>query len=440
MMRLSSQALSIIFFAVVITSQLGSHQAQAERLECTPWGCPFLPLDVVVNEGAHTSLTKLRSLLEGEMENDSPQDGNTDKLDMTEEEALENLLPSGDMDKSTLTLVGDKGGGPHQVNQDRAMIYSPYKIPNNERYDKHTQLLGVFDGHGDGGELTSQHASSELPKLLSEKLGQISSLDDHEAVSKTISDVFVEIDQSDPSKGEGGCTASIVLQIGHKIYVANAGDSVSFIAALIDGQVDVAYQSREDKPDLPDEKARIESMGGYVHIPKNEDEDVPRAYYVDDDGVARYGLAMSRSLGDWSVQGVIPEPIVDVLDVSELIGDTITEYAEACAEAKEEVKGKDVELTCETIDPSDVRLLAMSATDGLMDFLDAEDIASVLAAAFYVEDNPHPHVASEFLILTAAERWDQTYGGEYRDDIALSAFKIYSDDSILSEGAARSEL
>jgi len=65
------------------------------------------------------------------------------------------------------------------------------------------------------------------------------------------------------------------------------------------------YQSREDKPDLPEEKARIVAAGGYVHIPPNDNGDVPRAYHIDENGQARYGLAMSRSLGDWKVKGVM---------------------------------------------------------------------------------------------------------------------------------------
>ena len=274
--------------------------------ECMPWGCPILPMDVVMDEIAHKSLTKLRSLLEiGEGEDEKKEDETktTASDAMAEEEALDNLFPSGDANKSTLTLVGNKGGKPEeQINQDRAMIYSPFFVGKDSESDLKIQLLGVFDGHGGNGELTSQHAVSTLPKLLSEKLSKLSSLQDEEGISKAINDTFVEIDKTDPSNGDSGCTATIVLQIHNKIYVANSGDSVSFIAALIDGQIDIVYQSREDKPDLPDEKARIQSMGGYVHIPGEDEDDVPRAYYVDDDGIARYGLAMSRSLGDWNVQ------------------------------------------------------------------------------------------------------------------------------------------
>lgn len=150
-------------------------------------------------------------------------------------------------------------------------------------------------------------------------------------------------------------------------------------------------------------------------------------------------VVFTFSFPSFCSQGVIAEPIIDVLDVSDLIGTTLAEYAEACAEAKEEVDGTEVELTCEAIDPNQVKLLAVSATDGLMDFVDVEDIASVYASSFYVENNPHPHTATEFLILTSAQRWDETYDGQYRDDIAVASFKIYSDDSILAASAATAE-
>ena len=126
-----------------------------------------------------------------------------------------------------------------------------------------------------------------------------------------------------------------------------------------------------------------------------------------------------------------------MLNVAEVIGDVLAEHAEACALAQEDV-GEET-LTCEAVDPSEVNLLAVSASDGLMDFLTAEDASHVFAASFFVENNPHPFVAAEFLILTAAQRWDEAYNREYRDDIAVAAFKIFSDDSILAESAKSAE-
>jgi hypothetical protein len=89
--------------------------------------------------------------------------------------------------------------------------------------------------------------------------------------------------------------------------------SVSFVGVYFGGKstsipleqrIQIVYQSREDKPDIPEEKKRIVAAGGYVNIPLGDNGDVPRVYHINEDGLAQYGLAMSRSLGDWGLQGV----------------------------------------------------------------------------------------------------------------------------------------
>lgn len=399
---------------------LGSIFAQLVSAEdCPPHGCPLLPFDIMLDEKAVEALLTLRGTDEDSQGTEVPI---SDKEKIA---ALEVLVGAGDADKTTMTLRGYKGGREEdQVNQDRAMIYSPYLIKGS---NKEAQLLGVFDGHGSAGEVTSQHAVTQIPKLLAEKLASIS-LDDEEAVSKAIKETFLEVDISDPSKGEGGATATIVLQLGSKLYVGNAGDSQSFISALVGEQVYLVYKSREDKPDIPEEQDRIVEMGGYVNIPANPQEDVPRAYAVLEDGMLGSGVAMSRSIGDWENQGVIAEPLVDVLDVSDIIKTVLEAHSESCREKAE----ADSE-NCADVDRRDIGILAASVTDGLLDFVDPTSISYVLAAAFYVEDNPHPHTSAEYLILESAERWDQAYRGEYRDDIAIAAFKVMTSDSILSE-------
>lgn len=106
-----------------------------------------------------------------------------------------------------------------------------------EKNDK-SIILGVFDGHGYLGEVVSQHAVTTVPTLLSEKLHQIYlnyDIDDgvdkdgstalplESQIKQAIHDTFIETDQSTPTNGVGGCTASIILQLGQKIYIANAG-------------------------------------------------------------------------------------------------------------------------------------------------------------------------------------------------------------------------
>lgn len=58
---------------------------------------------------------------------------------------------------------------------------------------------------------------------------------------------------------KGGLIA--VWKVGGKLFVANAGDSMSLVAVAIFGKVHVVYVTREDTPDLSGEKKRLQSMG-----------------------------------------------------------------------------------------------------------------------------------------------------------------------------------
>jgi serine/threonine protein phosphatase PrpC len=167
-------------------------------------------------------------------------------------------------------------------------------------------------------------------------------------------------------------------------------------------ETEIIYMTREDKPDLPDERARVERMGGRVYIPDRVGS-TPRVIYYDRSTGSQSGLAMSRSIGDWDAGrvGVIPSPIVDVVDLDQVV----EKYS----------NGKD---------DDDVHIFAVSASDGMMDFLDSETIASVLAASLFDENSDHPLTACERLISIAAASWQRAKEGRYRDDIALAVSKL----------------
>eukprot|EP00529_Nitzschia_sp_RCC80_P021767 CAMPEP_0113515328 /NCGR_PEP_ID=MMETSP0014_2-20120614/40882_1 /TAXON_ID=2857 /ORGANISM="Nitzschia sp." /LENGTH=388 /DNA_ID=CAMNT_0000411881 /DNA_START=55 /DNA_END=1218 /DNA_ORIENTATION=+ /assembly_acc=CAM_ASM_000159 len=350
---------------------------------CPNHGCPMFPMDIVNDQEAKDALTILAS---------------KDDQQQQQKQALETLKGSGDELKVVLTLTGFKGGP--VPNQDAAVILSPLKILTNPesgddegKEDKKKnssstndiiQLIGVFDGHGTDGELTSNFATKEIPKRLSERLSSVMSSSSSvtstpdTTVIEILKQVFIEVDKLDPSGGRGGCTATLVLQLGSKVFVANAGDSVSFVGVATSTNsnkkqkikkkvdVEVIYQTREDKPDLPEERKRIHEAGGYVHIPEDPNHDVPRAYNIDEYGRARYGLAMSRSLGDWSVQGVIAEPIVDVIDLQQIQ----TSYLESCRLSSSSSKESNKQEKCDSMDPDSIRFFAVSMSDGMADYLE----------------------------------------------------------------------
>ncbi len=409
--------------------------------DCPNHGCPLFPLDVVSSVVARKGLEFLRN-----------QEKEEKKDPMEYAKVMESLKAAGNEDKVALTLTGYKGGSlESQTNQDSATIISPYLVACDQEDD--TQLLGVFDGHGEWGGITSDHACKVIPQILAQKLKeqvqmeQVSSPNalKESIVTKVIQEAFIEADLSDPTGGVGGATATMILQLGHRLYVANAGDSRSFIGVYVDGMVDVVYASREDKPDLPDERRRITEAGGYVSIPIDPRNSVPRAHYIDSLGRVGYGVSMSRSIGDWQAQGVIAEPIVDVLNIATLVKQAIADHREACKSqmasmmrCMEEKKDDDND-DCPALDPSAIQILAVSASDGMMDFLKPQEIASEMGVSFFAADGKHPFVVAENLIMRAADGWEKRNYCQYRDDIALSAVKVIINEKILKDGSPDSD-
>ena len=401
------------------------------------------PSDIVNDISTRDALLALRAHDEEEDDDDDDDDEEEDTTSHHQESSLtseereqlwQQLAPHGDQDKTVLFYKGDKGNK-DDPNQDAAVIVSPFLIPNhtdnnNNNLDEAevvvAQFSGVFDGHGQQGEVVSQFAQEQIPMRLSEKLSRMNTKElttNDEAVIAAIRYTFREVDRDLPTDGKGGATATIILQINSKLYVANAGDSRSFIAVQVDDHVQVVYATKEHKPDDPLEKARIIKAGGNV---LQEQDDVPRAYGVDTSLPPPYmtfAVAMSRSLGDWIIKGVIPDPTVDVVNVDELIATAQETFVKEClvenAADPDQCHGDDASL-----DASEVNILAISATDGMLDYLPLDHISYVFAASMFVTKNPHPFTAAEYLILTAAEYWQQEYQGHYRDDIAVAAVKV----------------
>eukprot|EP00980_Cylindrotheca_fusiformis_P007250 scaffold1525_cov142-Cylindrotheca_fusiformis.AAC.50 len=390
-------ALAFALSAAVSLRPVSTMMEEAKK--CPAYGCPILPQDVYYKEPVKAALTALR----------------LKKRDDVSEEDLKDLESSGSSDTATLTLVGYKGGPlENQINQDRAFCVSPYIIGDKSSED--SQLLGVFDGHANLGERVSQYAVTELPKLLRSKLKEIDGGD--ESVMTALIETFVEIDKTAPAEISGGCTASVILQKGRKVYFANAGDSRSFLVVYraSSQKAEVVHITREDKPSLADEKERVERMGGQVYLPIRG---TSRVLYVDPETGMQSGLAMSRSLGDWEAGklGVIPDPLVEVIDIPSLV------------EAQMGCKASDpdgeifVDAECDS-DKDDVYIFAVSATDGMMDFATPEIVAETVAISLYDEDGPHLFTALEQLIYMAAQGWEQSKQGRYRDDIAVVVSQI----------------
>lgn len=430
------------------------------------YGRPLVPQDLFFDKEVHAALKTIRKLYQtngnrasssstvttavtgsGVMAMEKDTDGNGCSVRRVEQEdkvrldeALETLKYSGGRDQATLTLMGHKGGKMEdQINQDRAFVISPFYFNEGLELERdsvslsthgtdgvknNNRLLAVFDGHSKHGELVSEYAATNLPKILSSKLDSILSAsppstasttptDKSESIQKVLVDTFVEIDKTAPADPSGGCTASIILQLGHQIYVANVGDSRSLIATYTKSTstVNVIYVTREDKPDIPQERERVEKMGGEVYIPPPErakNGASSRVLVLDQMTNQMHGLAMSRSIGDWDAGklGVIPNPTIAVLDVLELLGSVASGTADT------------------DVSDGDVEVFAVSATDGLLDFVDIETIVKTVAHSLYEEEGSHLLSACDSLISTAAMAWSKKMNWQYRDDISIAVSKI----------------
>ena len=219
----------------------------------------------------------------------------------------------------------------HMFNQDRAVWIKPF-VTNQSTNATRTFMTGVFDGHGDLGHKVADFAAKKLPQYVARRLNSLPCCQPDDWIMKQLSESFIEIDQDlvPPIALRGGCTASVTLRIDNKLYIANTGDSRTLVvrhATCTDSEkldpstVEIIYSTRPDKAHLPDERSRIENLGGKIHTPK----DHPTLSRVIVHSTAArppeaIGLAMSRSLGDWEwgEVGVIPDPIVDTVDLNDL--------------------------------------------------------------------------------------------------------------------------
>jgi serine/threonine protein phosphatase PrpC len=394
-------------------------------------GQTFYPQDIYYDPNVKEALTKLRKLKR------------SDNIDNHQKE-LEILQSSGGLQAATLTLIGYKGGTlDSQINQDRAVVITPFHVgqegeagQKRRRFTSYSysraqpkeddqssssmasRLIAVFDGHARLGEMVSQYAVTELPNVLAKKLCQMDPKDEPNAIKEALIDTFIEVDRNCPGEVSGGCTASVILQRGSKVYVANAGDSRSFLVVYRPSSqtVEIIYISREDKPHLPDERKRVEDCGGQVFLPPLG---TSRVLYTDPDSGMQSGLAMSRSIGDWEVGklGVIPDPIVEVIDIDQVVE---SQVLRDCQIPEEDGT---MDAAC-FISSDDVHIFAVSATDGLMDFASPEVIAQAVAFSLYHDDAPYLLSALEQLIYLAASGWEKAKQGRYRDDIAVSVTEI----------------
>jgi len=298
---------------------------------------------------------------------------------------------------SILTRRGYKGGMlQSQVNQDRSFIVASSFSSSF--------LMGLFDGHGESGEVISQHASINFPKIFTKTIRwqklKGRDTDFEEALTAT----FLELDKTSPPfpSRDSGCTATVTYYSSknRKLYFSNAGDSRTVLASYNKEthKVSILYETRLDKPHLPEEKTRIEQAGGQVIFEPGaptsrvivQIHDEVRGEVAD----VIMGLAMSRSIGDFVAKevGVIATPTIHIVD------------------------------TAQKLDEEE--WFVISASDGIWDHLTQDHVASYVADALFQKSEEHAlTMKCEVLIMQSSLKWSQMRL-QYRDDITIAVSRI----------------
>ncbi|KAF6167183.1 hypothetical protein GIB67_029821 [Kingdonia uniflora] len=189
-------------------------------------------------------------------------------------------------------LTGDRNGrfsyGYCSFKGKRASMEDFYETRISEVDGQMVAFFGVFDGHG--GSRAAQYLKNNLFKNVS------SHPDFMKNTKSAIVEAFKQTDVNflNEEKGhhkDAGSTASTAVLLGHRLLVANVGDSR--VVACRGGS---AFPlSIDHKPDRIDERERIEQAGGFVLWA----------------GTWRVGgvLAVSRAFGDKLLkQYVVPDP------------------------------------------------------------------------------------------------------------------------------------
>ena len=291
----------------------------------------------------------------------------------------------------------------HDINQDRAFIL---QFPGDEI------VVGIFDGHGDLGHATSHYVSSHLPGMMARTVGN-KAKNDEVAIKQLLTDAFLQVDSEVDTSGAplgdmsmSGSTAIVALRRGNRLYIANTGDSLAFVVSRDrpTGNTSIVYKTSKHKPDVPDERARVEAAGGKIYEPPawsvGDSSRVlsPLTREEEEAGAFPIGLAMSRSIGDRELKGlgVIADPTIDVVDIDSLTS-----------------KG-------------DVDVFIVAATDGLYDHVSPEELASRIGKAIYDEPTALQLLSTmEDLIMQASQAWLDFMRGEvYRDDITIAVAEL----------------
>lgn len=242
-------------------------------------------------------------------------------------------------------------------------------------------LMLVLDGHGAVGDKVSEKASKmirdNLVKLGKESENQLLYNDVPMAFSEAFARTDAELAKDIDCRHSGSTCVAMLIR-GSDIWVANLGDSRAVMGRRVDGHIEAIPLTRDHKPNEPDERERIRAAGGRINA--SIMEETQRVWTGGPH--AEYGLAMSRSLGDFVLKkwGVISEP----------------------------------EVIHTTFSRNDVFFCL--ATDGVWDVIEPQELVSTVTGCI----SAHPPVKpAAYVVGHTAKLWQMQFPSCYVDDSTL---------------------
>ena len=176
--------------------------------------------------------------------------------------------------------------GRREYNEDRHTIIN--NLCNTDKTVAPINFFGVFDGHG--GDTVSNFLADTIQKLFIDKRLEYPLPKDYiNQAFKYLQQTVLKREYYDDAKECGSTCLLGIHYIKNDIdylTIINTGDSRSVLC-----RNNFAIQlSKDHKPLWPEEKRRIENLGGTItHYPKNDD---PRIK----------GLSVSRAFGDFNAE------------------------------------------------------------------------------------------------------------------------------------------
>ena len=285
----------------------------------------------------------------------------------------------------SITQAGKERTGHRKKNQDNCIMEK--NLNNIQGFN----LFAVLDGHGENGHIVSQLASKYLIKKFTnisknyidnETLYNFLKLSDFQKII----DIFMETDneiihQKNLDISLSGTTCVLVIQLGEHLICSNIGDSRAILIYEENNENKIFELSHDSKPDVPEEKKRINIMGGRVDKITDENGEKTGPYRVYMKNTEQPGLAMSRSFGDKKAKscGVIPYP--DIIEFN--LNNNDSKYMVICS-------------------------------DGVWEFLSNEEVMNI-GNKYFAQNNMNDFCNE--LLKKSTELWENE--DNYMDDITI---------------------